>query len=214
MTTIYLLRHGAMAGDSVNRFVGQIDMPLSPAGVEQAQALAEALLPCPIGMVHCSDLRRSRQTAAIIADMLGVPAVAHRELREVSLGEWDGQPRHEVSERWAEQFAARGRNIEHFRPPGGESFADCLARALPAWNAIAAGGAGAVAVVGHAGVNRVLLCRLLGMAPADLFRLGQDYGCVNVIESEGDAVRVRLINGDTTAFGRRPLKNCHETTQP
>lgn len=207
MTTIYLLRHGALRGDSDKRFVGQIDMPLSSEGIDQAQALAEALLPSPIGVVHCSDLRRCRQTAEIIAGTLGVPTVEHRELREVSLGEWDGQPRQAVAACWAGEFAARGRGIQDYRPPGGESFADCLARALPAWESITAGDDAAVAIVGHAGINRLLMCRLLGLPVAELFRLEQDYGCINVIERDGAGIRVKLINGSPSDLaGRAPKK--------
>ena len=37
-------------------------------------------------------------------------------------------------------------------------------------------------IVAHAGVNRVILCRVLGMDLANLFRLGQDYGSLNLLE--------------------------------
>lgn len=206
MTTIYLLRHGPLLGESEKRFVGQIDTPLALKGIDQAQALADALLPCPIGVVHCSDLKRARQTAEIIAETLGVPTVAHRELREVSLGEWDGQPRQEVAELWAGQFATRGRGIEDYRPPGGESFADCLARALPAWESITACDDEAVAIVGHAGINRLLLCRLLGLPVTRLFRLDQDYGCINIIERADGRIHVKLINGCPTDLAAQAPK--------
>jgi probable phosphoglycerate mutase len=195
MTTIYLLRHGALAGDSRERFVGQIDLPLAPEGIRQAETLAEALRDHDIAALHCSDLQRCRQTAGIIAGALHVPVTEHSALREISLGDWEGLPRREVAERWADQFAARGRNIEHYRPPGGESFADCLARALPIWEAILHGSHEAVAVIGHAGLNRVLLCHVLGLPIADMFRIGQDYGCINIVERNGDRSWVKLVNG-------------------
>jgi len=103
--------------------------------------------------------------------------------------------RREVAERWADEFAARGRDMDSYRPPGGESFADCLARAWPLWKSITNTDAEAIAIVAHAGVNRLLLCRLLGMPVQNMFRLGQDYGCVNVVEVERRNIRVRLING-------------------
>ena len=95
----------------------------------------------------------------------------------------------------ASEFAARGRDMDSYRPPGGESFADCLARAWPLWKSITNTDAEAIAIVAHAGVNRLLLCRLLGMPVQNMFRLGQDYGCVNVVEVERRNIRVRLING-------------------
>jgi alpha-ribazole phosphatase len=198
MTTIYLLRHGALAGDNRERFIGQTDLPLAPQGIEQAEAMAHALRGKGIAAIHCSDLTRSRQTAEIIGKAVGVEPSAHSELREVSLGDWEGLLRREVAERWADEFAARGRDMDSYRPPGGESFADCLARAWPLWKTITHTDAAALAVVAHAGVNRLLLCRLLGMPVQNMFRLGQDYGCVNIIEVERRNVRVRLLNGRCT----------------
>jgi probable phosphoglycerate mutase len=195
MTTIYLLRHGALAGDNRDRFIGQTDLPLAPQGMQQAEAMALALRNRGIGAIHCSDLMRSRQTAEIITTKLSVNVAAHAELREVSLGDWEGLLRREVAERWADEFAARGRDMDSYRPPGGESFADCLARAWPLWKSITNTDAEAIAIVAHAGVNRLLLCRLLGMPVQNMFRLGQDYGCVNVVEVERRNIRVRLING-------------------
>jgi broad specificity phosphatase PhoE len=176
MTTIYLLRHGALAGDNRDRFIGQTDLPLAPEGIQQAGAMAMALRERGIGAIHCSDLLRSRQTAEIIAGALGVAVSAHGALREVSLGEWEGLLRREVAERWADQFAARGRDMDGYRPPGGESFADCLGRAWPLWKSITHTDSKTIVVVAHAGVNRLLLCRLLGMPVQNMFRLGQDYG--------------------------------------
>jgi probable phosphoglycerate mutase len=195
MTTIYLLRHGALAGDNRERFIGQTDLALSAEGVTQAEAMARALRDRGIAALHCSDLARSHQTAEIIGNGIGTRPSPHQELREVSLGEWEGLLRREVAERWADEFAARGRDMDSYRPPGGESFADCLARAWPLWKAITQTDAAALAVVAHAGVNRLLLCRLLGMPVQNMFRLGQDYGCVNVVEVERRVVRVKLLNG-------------------
>jgi probable phosphoglycerate mutase len=167
----------------------------------QAAALARSLRRASIDAVYCSDLARARQTAAVIAAQTRAPLTELANLREISLGAWEGLPRRAVATRRAGEFAARGRDIENYRIPGGESFADCRQRALAAWGAILRSGAGRIAVVGHAGVNRVLLCRLLGMPAAHLFRLGQDYGCVNVIEVDGDRVVIRLVNGRAADIG-------------
>jgi broad specificity phosphatase PhoE len=51
-----------------------------------------------------------------------------------------------------------------------------------------------VLVVGHAGVNRVIICELLGMPIENIFRLRQDYGCLNVLESAGTGWTVRRVN--------------------
>jgi alpha-ribazole phosphatase len=195
VSKVFLLRHGALAGDSRECFIGQIDLPLAPEGIRQAEAQAEALRGRDIEAVHSSDLLRCRQTAEIVAERLGV---AHRlapGLREISLGAWEGLPRREVAARWPREYEARGRDIAGFRVPGGESFVDCRRRVLAAWKRLLAEASGNIAVVGHAGVNRLLICHVLGLPTARLFQLGQDYGCINVIEQEGGRSCVRLLNG-------------------
>jgi probable phosphoglycerate mutase len=81
-----------------------------------------------------------------------------------------------------------------YRPPGGESFADLSDRVLPAFERVVRESEGDLLIVGHAGVNRVILSRLLGMPLAHLFRLGQGYGCLNILESDADAWIVRGLN--------------------
>ena len=51
-----------------------------------------------------------------------------------------------------------------------------------------------VAIVGHAGVNRLILCNLLGMPIANLFRIAQDYACINTIHYNGVIAQVKLVN--------------------
>ncbi|EGO65644.1 metal dependent phosphohydrolase [Acetonema longum DSM 6540] len=54
--------------------------------------------------------------------------------------------------------------------------------------------AGHIAIAGHAGVNRLILCHVLGIPLANLFRIGQDYGCLNIIRSSGSGYQVQLVN--------------------
>ena len=198
MTTIYLLRHGALDGDSRDRFIGQIDLPLAEAGIRQAQALAKALHNKNIGAIYCSDLLRSKQTAAIISRDASIPIETNGNLREISLGQWEGLSRSEIRSTFPAQYAARGNDIENYRVPGGESFVDCRLRALAAWEEIMNCGSEHVAVVSHAGINRLLLCHLLGMPIANMFRIGQDYGCVNIVGRTNGHISVNLVNGRPT----------------
>ncbi|MBI5896369.1 MAG: histidine phosphatase family protein, partial [Desulfobacterales bacterium] len=88
----------------------------------------------------------------------------------------------------------RGRDLEGYRPPGGESFGDLRSRVVPAFERIIAQATANILIVGHAGVNRVILCHLLGMPLAHLFRLGQDYAGLNIIEPHAAECRVLAIN--------------------
>jgi len=51
-----------------------------------------------------------------------------------------------------------------------------------------------IAIVSHGGVNRVILCHLLGIPLENIFRIEQDYGALNVIEFYDNYPVVKLIN--------------------
>ena len=89
---------------------------------------------------------------------------------------------------------ARGEDLERWKPPGGESFGDCRDRVLPALHEVMAASEGDVLLVGHAGVNRVILCDVFGMPVGNLFRIGQEYGCFNMIAYRKGERFVRLFN--------------------
>ena len=193
-STLYLVRHGAVIRVSGKTYIGQIEAPLCDEGVEQAWALRKWLDPVRFTQVFSSDLSRAQRTCRIIAGQRSKPVQIVPQLREIHLGEWEGISFREIEQRFPEEFAARGRDMEHWRPPGGESFADCHERVHSALAGILENAAGEILVVGHAGVNRLILCDILGMPIANLHSLGQDYGCVNVIDYSAPAPRVRLLN--------------------
>lgn len=191
---LYLVRHGAITVDERERYVGQLDVPLSPAGVAQARALGQILLPAPITRIYSSDLQRCRETAEILAGGRAIKIVLRRDLREISLGLWEGCVRADIAKRHPEEFKARGADIEHFRPLGGERFADCSLRVTTAFKEILDQSTGDIAIVGHAGVNRLILCELLGIPISNLFKIGQDHGSLTIVQFENSDCRVKLLN--------------------
>jgi broad specificity phosphatase PhoE len=76
--------------------------------------------------------------------------------------------------------------VGEFPFPEGESVPDLLARAWPAFAALAEGHRGrAIAIVAHGGTNRALLCHALGLPLGRLLGFGQDYGALTVVEGPG-----------------------------
>ncbi len=191
--TVYLIRHGEIIQRRPRRFVGQSDLPLTDRGREQIRAVARFLDGRGVSRVVCSSLARCVESAAIIGEALGLAAEPASGLREISLGAWEGLTVDEVRERFPGHYEARGRDLAGFRPAGGESFADVQHRAWPAFESVLATG-GDAAVVAHGGVNRALLCRILGMPLENLFRLEQDYACVNMLQFASDGIRVAMMN--------------------
>lgn len=187
MNVIYLLRHGEIPQSSPRRFVGQRDLPLTAAGRAQMADLAVWFADKGLARIVCSPLSRCMESAAILARGSITPESCG-DLREISLGLWEGLTVDEVRRRFPGQYEQRGDNLADYAPLEGESFRQVQERAWRAFQAIAAEG-DPVAVVAHGGVNRTILSRILGMPLHHIFRLEQSYACVNILRrSEGNLV--------------------------
>jgi alpha-ribazole phosphatase len=197
---IYLLRHGEIDLSGRKIFIGQTDLPLSEKGKEQAVWWQEQWASTSFARIYCSDLTRSRGFAEIIAGEKQDLIETKTQLREIALGGWEGLSKDEVNRRFPGEWHKRGSCIDEYRPDRGESFSDVGARVWPLFEQIMALPERPVLIVGHAGVNRVILCRLLGMPLRNLFRLAQDYAALNIIESTGADLRLRAMNVCPTSF--------------
>ncbi len=194
--TIYLLRHGnILQTNCERRYIGQIDLPLSADGVRQAHLLQSEFRGKEISAAFCSDLVRSIDTARIICQGLTANLIIRPDLREISMGEWEGKTFREISQAYPEEYVKRGENIAGYRIPGAESFGECRERVVEAFNEITKKVEGNILIVAHAGVNRLLLGHILGMPVENIFRILQNYGCINVITANEGKYHVSLING-------------------
>jgi alpha-ribazole phosphatase len=191
---VYLLRHGDIGAQEQKRFIGQIDLPLSPRGREQALWWRNQWASQSFARVYCSELSRSLHTAELIVGDQSDCIEIRPQLREISLGEWEGLSVEEVNRRFPGEWRRRGSSIDEYRPPGGESFSDLSSRVTPLFDEIEALAERPVLIVGHAGVNRVILCHALGIPLRNLFRLSQDYAGLNIFESTGGDLRLRKMN--------------------
>ncbi len=192
--TFYLVRHGDARQDQVKRYIGQLDLSLNAVGRTQIRTLQKTLAEIDFARIYSSDLRRCQETARIIAGPLAKSIRTVPNLREISLGEWEGQPMASIRERFPEEYRRRGREIVDFAPPGGESFRDLQARVVPAFLEIINRANGVMILVAHAGVNRTILCHVLGLPLHELFLVPQDFGCFNIIERRGEQLKVKTIN--------------------
>jgi alpha-ribazole phosphatase len=197
LTRIYLIRHGEIAGSGEFRYNGQADVPLTPKGFDQYRMLAERLKDAPVSACYTSDLSRCTQGAEILCQGREIEPLAKSSLRELSFGDWEGMTWRELEEKFPEQWQARMNDFVDFRAPDGENLIDLRDRVLPAITEIVDRHRGEeVLVVAHGGVNRVILLDALGAPTSSMFRIEQDYGCMNIIDyyADGNPV-VKLLNG-------------------
>lgn len=200
-TRLYLIRHGRVAEGHAHRYHGHNDIPLSPEGERQLTELARQLKEVPLAAVYASDLSRSRDGAARLCEGRGLEVRVVPEFREVNFGVWEGLTFDEIAARYPQELEGRFRDLAGYRIPGGESLLDVQGRVLPRLREILADNPGrSLALVAHAGVNRVILADALGLSLSHFFRLDQNYGCLNIIDYFPDFTVVRLLNGGVNGF--------------
>jgi broad specificity phosphatase PhoE len=162
VTTLLLARHGQSDWNAERRWQGHADRPLSERGRLQAEALAQRVADVDLDAVYSSDLRRTRDTAAVVATTKGLEVTELQELREVDVGSWSGLTRDDARERFPEAYA---RWLDG--GPGwtdGETYEEMTGRVLRGiWKIARAHPGGRVLVVSHGGPIRAIHATALGM---------------------------------------------------
>jgi len=209
VTTLYLIRHGETVGAEIRRYKGSIDVPLSENGIRQMEELSRYLFNMvtnnsspeagksnSLSAVYSSGLSRARVSAQIIAAPYSISPLAVDSLRERNFGVWEGMSFDEISERYPKEFDAWAGDPLRFSPMEGESTLEMRDRVIEALDMIISRHIGeSIAIVAHGGVNRIILCHLLGSPLENIFRIEQDYAAFNIVEFWDRYPVVKLVNG-------------------
>ena len=91
MTTLYLVRHGETVDNANQIMQGQTQGELNENGLRQARELCEQWKDREIDIVLASDLKRSVDTASILAEPHGLEVITTPLLRERDWGGFTGR---------------------------------------------------------------------------------------------------------------------------
>ncbi len=173
MRRLLLARHGQSVSNAVRCFQGTHDVALSELGLRQADALAGAMAGRRVAAVYTSPMVRARGTAERVVQRLGVPLAVEEDLRELSLGDWEGCTVDEVCARPGNPYSQWVRDPVAAPPPGAEPLDAVQARVCAALARIAAAHPDGddVLVVAHGGVISVYLAHCLGLPLSGIWRL-------------------------------------------
>jgi len=167
MTRLCIVRHGETEWNAGRRIQGQIDIPLSGAGVAQARAAANYLCDEDFAAIYSSDLARARQTAQAVAHLSRLPLQTMAGLRERHFGVFQGMTHEEAQQQRPQEFARHLSREPRFAPPGGESLLQLAARVATTFADIINRHRGeAAAVFTHGGVLDILYRQATGRALA------------------------------------------------
>lgn len=164
--TLYLIRHGETDWNRQSRYQGQRDIPLNDTGRAQAYGNGErlsALLPRIAGVDFvASPLSRARETMEILRAALGLEPggfALEPRLMELHYGHWEGHLATALHQSDPAGVAAKSADPFGWRPCGGESYADLMARCVPWLESLERD----TLAVTHGGVTRVLRGAVLGL---------------------------------------------------
>ena len=191
---VILLRHGETQWSKEGRHTGRVDIPLTDAGVRQAQAAGERLAGVTVDHVLVSPLVRARQTCELAGHADG--AVVEPALAEWDYGAYEG--------RTSAEIRAERPDWSLWRDgcPGGEDAAAVAARVDPVLARCREEPASWL-VVAHGHLLRVLAARWCGLGPESgaLLQLGTAAICILAFEHHTPGVR--LWNDDGTPLSSR-----------
>jgi phosphoserine phosphatase len=181
-----LIRHGETDWNRAGKFQGQIDVPLNDHGRKQASLAAEFLKTIQIDFGFTSSMLRPKETAEIVlTEHPHLTLYEDADLREIGHGLWEGKFEAEIKAEYPGELERWQSHPESVQMPEGENLQDVWTRATAAWQRILAqvgNDPKTGIVVAHDATNKVLLCYLLGLGLADIWKIKQGNGAVTVID--------------------------------
>lgn len=169
-TKIFLVRHGQSIGNAWGRYLGHTDLGLSELGKAQAKETAEALAKEKIHAIYSSDLKRAHETAIPHAQIHGLDIIDSVNLREVFVGDWEGQSVSDLKTLHYREFVLEWLGeFGTFKFPGGEKVLDAADRFYAEVKKIADSNMGkTVLITSHAAVIRAFWCKISGILPQNM----------------------------------------------
>jgi broad specificity phosphatase PhoE len=184
LPVIYFIRHGETDWNKQGLIQGSAETELNALGIQQVQAVANALVQKREELFGfqfvCSPQRRAQQTMGYITSALGISmeqVKTEPRVRELGFGIWEGKPFWELKD--SPIYPADAETRYDWRPEGGESYADGVARVDDWLSTVML----PTLVVAHGAVGRCLMGYVAGVKPADIVTLKTPQGCYCKLEN-------------------------------
>ncbi len=193
---IILVRHGQTQWNQVERFRGQIDVPLNETGLAQAEAVARRIAArWTPAAIYSSALSRAMVTGQKIAHPFGLTVEPNAGLLDINFGQWQGLSPEEAQNRWPEQVWNWLHAPQRVTIPDGEPFEQAQSRALAAVNELVIKHPGeTIVLVSHTVINRLILLGILNLGMEHFWTLRQDNCAFNILEAEAGRYILATMN--------------------
>ena len=193
--TVYLVRHGMhdWLRPGSNRLAGATGIPMNDDGRREVARIVAMLAGRALRWIAASPVRRTIETAELIARGYDVEVARDERLTEWALGPWEGMRIEEIQKRFPDQWRTWREDPARLRLPEAETLeqvADRMERSCQAW--MERGGEGVI--VSHQDPLQALLCRLIGMPLSKTRALDIRTGSVCVARRSRHGVTVESVN--------------------
>ena len=199
-TTVVLVRHGVTAHTVDKRFSGGLasaNPGLSDEGRDQVRAVGEWLGPIAdkIDAVVASPVRRTLESAEILADVLGREVEVEPGFAEMEFGAWDGLTFAEVGERHQDELTAWLGSLDVAPGGTGESFRTVEKRVLDALARTLDHHAGkTVVLVSHVTPIKTIVAHALDAPLEAVFRMELSPASITVVSWYDGRPSMRMFN--------------------
>lgn len=206
METLFLLRHGETAWNEAMRVMGRREIPLNRKGILQARRIAALLPRLEIDAIYTSPLKRTVETAHILAKANHLPIKIAPDLTEFAFGRWEGCVLNQLmKDKTYHRFI---RAPLKTAVPGGETIRDVQRRGLRAIRrAMDEFPAGRLLFVSHGDVIRAIICHYAQIPLQEFRRLRIDNGSLAALEVDGEWAEIKFLNylRDGLSVGNKPF---------
>ncbi len=177
MAQLTLIRHGQSTYNLENRFTGNVDVPLTPLGENEAHAAGKKLINFQFDIAYTSMLVRAWETLRIILEEIrhtDIPIIKNAALNERMYGSLQGLNKAETAKKYGDAQVEIWRRSYEVRPPDGESLEDTYNRTVPYYQLeiephLQAGQN--VLVVAHGNSLRALKMYLENLSPQEIVKV-------------------------------------------
>jgi broad specificity phosphatase PhoE len=181
---IYLVRHGETLWNKEEVFRGRKDIPLNETGRIQAEKVGAYFAGIPLGRIVSSPLQRAVQTALAIAETTGIPVETEEDLTDINFGVWEGLSLRDVEEQYPAEFDQWKRSPQKLQVSGGETLAIVRGRASGSLARFASFGEGAMALVTHRVICKMIVLSCLNIGDEHFWDLKYDPASITLLEGQ------------------------------
>lgn len=193
MQVLYLIRHAETGFNRHGRIQGHTESTLSKLGHEQAKRIGKRLDYVDFIAAYASPSKRTMQTARLALDA-GLEIHMREGLREINLGEWEGEKATTLRRRYPREVKLWFHQPSAVRIPGAETVGQFRRRVVRAMNEIReTHPTGEIAIVTHGGVICAYLTSALGMKLDDLWSFKIRNGSVTRVLFPQGRARIDLL---------------------